>query len=264
MVDATTSTGKIVTALRQELRSKGLHYRDVALRLGVSEGTVKRYFSGKGLSLQVLEKLVEVVELDLLSLMALAQQQNNNEPGLSKGQRVALSKSREALMVFHLLGIGFSPAQISREFDLRGRINNALSLLEDIGLIRRLANGGAKTLAKLVIDGNLSSQETERRTQKANVTRRVLSKIDFQNERCEWINSAARLSLDSAARLRDLMDRFARDVLAMTKSDISLPPEHTQWYRLILVADPISRKRWVEEMHADIDKKNPDSRNASR
>ena len=248
MMDTSTSTGKIVTALRQELRSKGFHYRDVALRLGVSEGTVKRYFSGKGLSLQVLEKLVDVVELDLLSLMALAQQQNKSEPGLSKGQRAALAKNREAVMVFYLLGIGFSPAQIVREFDLRGRINNILSQLEDIGLIRRLANGGAKTLAKLVISGNASSQETERKTNKANVTRRVLSKIDFQNEGCEWINAAARLAPESALRLRDLMDRFARDVLAMTKSDLALPPEQTQWYRLILVADPISRKQWVEEI----------------
>ena len=262
-MDTSTSTGKIVTALRQELRSKGLHYRDVALRLGVSEGTVKRYFSGKGLSLQVLEKLVDVVELDLLSLMALAQQQCNNEPGLSRGQRAALSKNREALAVFHLLDVGLSPAQIVREFDLRGRINSILSQLEDIGLIRRLANGSVKTLAQLVIDGNGSSHEIDRRAQKASVSRRILAKIDFQNERCEWINAAARLSSDSALRLRELMDRFARDVLAMTKGDLSLPPEQTQWYRLILVADPISRKKWIEEIRAEGERRNPEPRKVS-
>jgi hypothetical protein len=56
------------------------------------------------------------------------------------------------------------------------------------------------------------------------------------------------------------MDRFARDVLAMTKGDLSLPPEQTQWYRLILVADPISRKKWIEEIRAEGERKNPEPR----
>ena len=247
-MDATTSTGKIVIALRQELRTKGLHYRDVAARLGVSEGTVKRYFSGKGLSLPVLEKLVDVFDLDLLSLMVVAQQLNKTEPGLSRGQRAALSKSRVAFRVFHFLSIGLTPAQIAREFGLHEQMNSILTQLEDFGLIRRLANGGAKTLARLVLDEKLAGQVAYRKMQKANVTRRFLSKIDFQNERCEWINSVARLSPESIVHLRELMDRFSRDVLAMTKSDIARTPEATQWYRLVLVADPVSRKRLIDEI----------------
>jgi transcriptional regulator with XRE-family HTH domain len=247
-MDATTSTGKLVIALRQELRTKGLHYRDVAARLGVSEGTVKRYFRGKGLSLPVLEKLVGVLDLDLLSLMVMAQQQNKTEPGLSKGQRAALSKSRVAFMVFHFLSIGLTPAQIVREFDLHDQMNGILTQLQDFGLIRRLANGGAKTLVRPVLEEKLASQVAYRKMQKANVTRRFLTKIDFQNERCEWINSVARLSPESAAHLRELMDRFSRDVLAMTKSDISRSPEATQWYRLVLLANPVSRRRMVDEI----------------
>jgi AcrR family transcriptional regulator len=251
-MDATTSTGKIASALRRELRSKGLHYRDVARRLGVSEGTVKRYFVGKGLGLPVLEKLLDVLDLDLLALLVMAQQLNKTQPGLSKGQRAALSRSRVAFMVFHFLSIGLTPAQIVREFDLHDQMKGILTQLQDFGLIRLLANGGVKTLANLVLEEKFAGQVAYRKTRKANVTRRFLAKIDFQNERCEWINSVARLSPESVVHLRELMDRFSRDVLAMTKGDLTRSPEATQWYRLVLVADPVSRKRLIDEstMHA--------------
>jgi hypothetical protein len=49
-------------------------------RLKVSEGTVKRYFSGKGVSVNVIDKLAEIVDLDLLSLAALAQEKIINDP----------------------------------------------------------------------------------------------------------------------------------------------------------------------------------------
>lgn len=247
-MDATTSTGKIVIALRQELRNKGLRYRDVAARVGVSEGTVKRYFAGKGLSLPVLEKLVDFLDLDLLSLMVMAQEQNKTQPGLSRAQRTALSKNRVAFMVFHFLGIGLTPVQIAREFNLDGQMNGILTLLQNFGLIRRLPNGSVKTLARPVLEEKFAGQAAYRKMRKANVTRRFLAKIDFQNERCEWLNSVARLSPESVAHLRELMDRFSRDVLAMTRGDIPRSAEATQWYRLVLVADPVSRKRIIDEV----------------
>lgn len=247
-MDATTSTGKIVSALREKLRAKGLHYRDVARRLGVSEGTVKRYFAGKGLGLPVLEKLVDVLDLDLLALLVMAQQANQTGPGLSRGQRAALSKSRVAFMVFHFLSIGLTPAQIAREFDLHQQMNGILTQLQDLGLIRRLANGGVKTLASPVLEEKFAGQVVYRKMRKANVTRRFLAKIDFQNERCEWINSVARLSPESVVHLRELMERFSRDVLAMTKGDLARSAEATHWYRLVLVADPVNRKRIIDEI----------------
>ena len=90
-MDSSTSTGKLLLTLKQQLRVKGLHYRDVAGRLKVSEGTVKRYFSGKGVGIDTLEKLAKIVDLDLLSLATLAQQ-HNIEGGLNLAQQAAVAR----------------------------------------------------------------------------------------------------------------------------------------------------------------------------
>ena len=62
----------LLDALKQLYRAKAVRYRDVAGGLGVSEVTVKRYFSGAGLTLQTLERLCEKVEIDLFDLCDLA------------------------------------------------------------------------------------------------------------------------------------------------------------------------------------------------
>jgi transcriptional regulator with XRE-family HTH domain len=111
-LDASTSTGKLILALKQQLKSKGLHYRDVAARLKCSEGTVKRHLSGKGITILALDKLAQVVDLDLLSLAALAQQQNVTEPWLTKAQQSALKRSRPCSVVLNYLSMGFTPAQL--------------------------------------------------------------------------------------------------------------------------------------------------------
>src|SRR5260370_29824483 len=117
-MDTTTSAGKLIVTLRNEMRIRGLHYRDVAARLTVSEGTVKRYFSGKGLSIPVLERLAEIVELDLLSLATLAQQQTVAAGGLTRAQQNALIKHQATLAVLYNLGLGFTPTQLVNEFGI--------------------------------------------------------------------------------------------------------------------------------------------------
>lgn len=62
----------LLETLKQLYRAKAIRYRDVAMLLGVSEVTVKRYFAGVGLTLQTLERLCENVEIDLFDLCDLA------------------------------------------------------------------------------------------------------------------------------------------------------------------------------------------------
>src|SRR5262245_5765382 len=110
------SVEKMIQVLKQELRAKGLKRRDVAARLGVSEITVKRYLSGRSVTIPTLEALAALVNLDLLSLAAQAQEQGTNIPTLTKAQQAALGASQALVGVYMLLVRGWTPAKIEKEF----------------------------------------------------------------------------------------------------------------------------------------------------
>lgn len=239
-MDTTTSAGKLIATLRNQMRVRGLHYRDVAERLNVSEGTVKRYFSGKGLSITVLERLAEIVELDLLSLATLAQQQTVAAGGLTKIQQTALIKHQATLAVLYNLGIGFTPTQLVKEFGIGEQMEGILDRLEAMGLIRRYANNNVKVLKMPKFGGEVDGPIRE---YKITTTRRFLVEVNLHGDEAAWQYYSARLSPASAIRMRELMVRFTHDIEALGKGDLSLPVSETQWYRLFVVADPVSRRK---------------------
>src|SRR5579862_9307572 len=147
-MDASTDIGKLVTALKHELRTRGLRNRDVAARLKVSDTTVKRYFRGQGISLSVLQKLAEMVDLDLLALVALARQQSAPRPRLSTTQQDALGRNTVFRAVFFQLMRGMTPSQVSQELGLTPqKMDQQLAKLQGLRLIRRLPNNSVEILA---------------------------------------------------------------------------------------------------------------------
>lgn len=148
-----------------------------------------------------------------------------------------------ALAVFVYLGLGFTPAQLIREFELASQMEHLLSTLEELGLIRRLSNQSVKLLVKPAMSGFSWEVDREVRERKVKYTREFLDGFDLRDERCDWMDLSARLSAESMSRLREIMSRFATEVQTLTKNDLSLPPERTLWYQLFIGAQPVSRKK---------------------
>jgi transcriptional regulator with XRE-family HTH domain len=238
-MDLSTATGRVIVALKQQLKVKGLHYRDVASRLKISERTVKRYFSGRGITLDVLQQLAEIVELDVLSLVVLTQQQSIAFPEMSRTQQAGLRKNVMALAVFYFLNFGMTPAQIAQEFELGRRVDAILAKLENMGLIRRFSANGVKILAGRTFGSRRADQITE---QKVGSVRRFLSEIDLGKPDSMWFYQVVRLSHASAMHLDELMRRFVHEATATTKSELNLPAAETRWYRLFVAAEPIARQ----------------------
>ncbi|MET0027007.1 MAG: helix-turn-helix transcriptional regulator [Candidatus Thiodiazotropha sp.] len=59
----------LLETLKHELRAKGLTYREVAAALQLSENSVKRLFAERSFSVARLEKVCELVDLELSDLM---------------------------------------------------------------------------------------------------------------------------------------------------------------------------------------------------
>lgn len=81
----------LLQAIRAQLRARGITYRELARRLGVSEPTVKRDLSRGDFSLSRLDRICEVLELSLADL-------TNPEPG-DGGVLTRLSAEQEAALV---------------------------------------------------------------------------------------------------------------------------------------------------------------------
>lgn len=242
-MDASTPEGKIMATLKQELRARGLHYRDIASRLRVSEGTVKRYLTGKGVSLTVLRKLTEVAGHDLLTLATLADEQQAGQSTFSKAQQMALGKNKFISAVFFLLWHGWTPAQISREFEITDTLDTALAKLESLGVIRRLAHG-VKILATPSVGqrggGPLADLTHD-------TAREFLADLNLRDPRCDWTSYGARLSQSSFARLHEMIAKFVEDTRHLTIDDAAVPREQVQWYHVFVAAQPISRKRILRQ-----------------
>jgi transcriptional regulator with XRE-family HTH domain len=50
-----SETAQIIDVLKRTLKTRGLTYRDVAKRVGLSEGSIKRVFAAETFTLQRLE-----------------------------------------------------------------------------------------------------------------------------------------------------------------------------------------------------------------
>jgi plasmid maintenance system antidote protein VapI len=240
LLDISTPTGRLLVVLKQQFRVRGLHYRDVAARLKISERTVKRHLSGKGLTIDALQRLADVVELDMLSLLILAQQHAGALPDMTKQQQTALRKDTLALAVFYFLNLGMQPAQIAREFDLAAQIDGVLDKLENFGLVHRFSSNGVKVLVSRPPDERVADHLSDRC---ACSVRKHLQEVDLEGANANWLYQAVRLSHASALRLERLMKRFVSEAMLMTKSEIDLPADQTQWYRLFAGTEPTSRKK---------------------
>jgi len=238
------SVEKMIQVLKQELKAKGLKRRDVATRLGVSEITVKRYLSGRSVTIPTLEALAALVNLDLLSLAAQAQEQGTSIPRLNKAQQAALGASQPLVGVYMLLVRGWTPAKIEKEFGISPqKLESLLTKLQNLGVIRRVSAQVIRILAKPDADqtgGTLLSDMWRDRA------RKFLSEIDLRDERSEWFYNVVRLSPASAKKVREMIEQFMFDVRALGRSDVSLSPDEVKWYQLFIGAHP-KRKTDLEQ-----------------
>lgn len=236
-MDTFSGEGRILWVLKQELKAKGLHYRDIAPRLRVSESTLKRYFNSGGITIADLLKLADIAGLDLQSLAAMAEEKNAAEHKFTKAQQVALTRNKSLTAIYFLLWRGWTPQQISQEFEITNELDVALTKLESWGLIRRSAQG-VKILATPSAAQRGSGLDVA-----VHSASQFLSGLDIRDPNCEWTFLVGRLSRMSLLQLREMIQKFQEDVHALTKSDSALPKAEVQWYRLFIGAQPTDRKK---------------------
>ena len=70
-------TKQIVDAIKVELKRQGITYRILAVKLDVSESTVKQMFANGNFSLKRLDNICELLDADLNELLELSESIEN-------------------------------------------------------------------------------------------------------------------------------------------------------------------------------------------
>lgn len=102
----------LIAELKRYLKARGLSYAGLAAELGLSESTVKRMFSKRAFSLERLEQVCGVLELEISDLVELANAERPYLTELTPAQEEALVNDPKLLLMTYLLINGWQLEQI--------------------------------------------------------------------------------------------------------------------------------------------------------
>jgi transcriptional regulator with XRE-family HTH domain len=139
---------RIVEALKQALRARGLTYAQLARRLGLSEPTVKRMFSRGSFTLVRLEAILRVLELELQDLARMSRGGDAGSATLTLDQEAVLARDERLLSVFWLLRNDWRFEEILEAFAVsRAQLTLAFARLARV----RLIEWGPRERARLAV-----------------------------------------------------------------------------------------------------------------
>lgn len=139
-------TLELVDALKRLLKAQGLTYAALALRLGLSEPTVKRMFSRRRLTLERLEQICGVLHIGLAELAEESQRGAPPLAELSAAQEQALVEDPALLLALYLVLNRWTQAEAMGRY----RFSEAewtllLTRLDRLGIIELQPGNRART-----------------------------------------------------------------------------------------------------------------------
>ncbi len=130
---------QLISALKAQLKARGLTYVQVAAHLNLSEASVKRQFSQQTLSLQTLEAICDLIGLELVELAQAAQQAQPRVSQLSDAQEANLVSDPRRVLVATCVLNHWTLEQIVATYELsKAECIGHLLHLDRLGMIRLL------------------------------------------------------------------------------------------------------------------------------
>lgn len=237
MKQKTSEVPRLLSTLKSLYKSRSILYADIAKSMGVSETTIKRYMSGHGLTVEILEQLCDFVGLGFSDLVEMSKDDSGKPDKLTIEQEEALASSPFVGMFFYLLCHGYTPATLQRDLKLTdAELNGYLTALDRIGVIQLFPfNRVRLTVNKDFIpitDGPLV------RSAKSTTLPTVFETFDSSTP--NWSIAHGKLSPSSVARVRELIHEFTIAFKAIADQDRDLTMDLAGWQTVFLVLSPFS------------------------
>jgi transcriptional regulator with XRE-family HTH domain len=230
-----TARSRFVEALKRAVHARGLTYAGLAGALQLSEATVKRMFSRGTFTLARIEQVLGVLELELHEVARMSRGMNGAHV-LGVEQEAALAKDERLLSIFYLVVNGWTFSEILEAFAVsRTELTVAFARLEKV----RLIEWGSGDRARLLVPKDFRWR-TGGPAKKA-YARRVMDeflhcRFDSPLELMRW--ESREMSAESAAILRDRLDKLAVEFNQLADADAALPPERRVGVALLAACRP--------------------------
>ena len=226
----------LINALKRGLRARGLTYRELAQRIGLSEAAVKRMFSRRAMSLLRLEQICEVLGVGLAELGAEAGRGAEPMARLTRAQEQALVDD-PALMLAMFLSINRwrqEDAMAHFAFTLP-QWTGLLVRLDRLGIIELQPGNRVRPLTarnfRWLTDGPM-----ERHFRTALLGDYFADPFDGELDRLLLLSGS--LSPDGVTQMKQRLEDVAREFDGLLARDAALPAEERVGVSLVLAQKP--------------------------
>jgi len=227
-------TDLVLGELKRLLRDRGLRYGDVAAALGVSQTTVKRWFTGGSVTINLLENLCALIGIGVADLFELANRdQDTRLRCLSEEQEEALGSDRHLAFLFYLFLQGWSPQELQREYGLPEPILvKYLVQLDKLRLIDLLPGNRIKLLTVRQFEWRKDGPMM--RVMDRHV-KRLFADVDYSDPSALWQVEIGKLSAASRAQLDEKFRMLKLEVRHLAENDRTVPTDSKEWYAVLVV-----------------------------
>ncbi len=216
-----SQTSPLISTLKRELKAHGITYADVALHLELSEASVKRLFSEKNFTLQRLESICSLINIELSDLVLKMQQDQPRLSQLSHEQEKEITEDLLLLLVAVSVINGMSYEDILQLYDIAPTdCLRKLVKLDKLQLIELLPGNRIK----LRVAPNFSWRPN------GPIQRFFHQKVeqDFFNSKFEkstekLVVCNALLSDIANARIQKKMDKLSKEFNELMQDDLNTP-----------------------------------------
>ena len=229
-------TAGLVDALKKLLKARGATYRDLAAALGLSEPSIKRLFSERTFTLQRLEQVCRVLEVDFFELAKLARGAQSTVDEMSIEQEQVLAADSKLLGVFYLVFNDWQPDDIYERYVLtRAEILRLVLRLEKLGLVELLP--GDKVKLRVPKSLRLRREGPVRRAHGRHVVASFLQ-ADFAQAGGLFRFEIRELSKASFVTMQRRLERVAAEFNELAELDSYLPSDQREGIGMALGTRP--------------------------
>lgn len=137
----------LIKTLKKQLRAGGKTYSDVAAHLELSEASVKRLFSEQSFTLQRLEQVCNLLNLQLTELVQLMESEQLKISQLTFVQEKEIASDLVLLLVCVSVMSGFTYQDVLAQYDIKStECIQKLAILDRLKIIELLPNNRIKLL----------------------------------------------------------------------------------------------------------------------
>lgn len=227
---------ELVATLKKELRARRVTYVDVSRHLGLSESSVKRLFSEGDMSLQRLELICNLIELDISSLAAKADERRRHIKRLSLEEEKQLVNDEKLLLLTVHLIYGWSYQQILETYAIEPHEGQRmLTQLDRMQIIELMLDNRVRVLLSpdfQWIQSGPIQQFFEHSVQNEFFESHFSGDGELRLVMNGW------LSIHSLKAFHENMTRLTREFEAQKKYDRHVPVEERRGTTLVVAVRP--------------------------